>query len=619
MYLKKRLYQAVLVTVVNLPLLGLSLQLRASPDNTGVVRYPESNQEKPIYMIYPESKQEKPEYKGTLEFDKSELNIIEGKQSIIKVNRIAGDNQLSALEAVVEIRNEKGEIIKTQQLSWPKSSEGNIAASESKEIILSREEDTIWNPMENWSARIIADPSVIVNANSMKLLIIDNDDPSFQDGARLICSRNAAENSAYCQKFKENITKNQNNADTKQSIAQSDEGKRVAMTQTGNILSRLKQLQLQTVSGDVTNLAALQFNAETLHVPPELLANLQQVYSSAQEENKPKIPSVDEQVTNFAKWGFFVNGDLQAVKKDDTRRKNPLDITQSQDIGEIGYDADTRGLTMGVDYRFNPQWVGGVALGYADTEAEFDDAMGTIDISGYSLSLYSLYNKNNFYLDGSYSLSRTDFDTMRTIQLYDGNNQSIGFERTRSEPSGTQHVISLGVGHFFNKNAFSYTPRARLNYVKSSIDSYQERGVDQQGLATSNDDYQYISPLSIKEQSSTSTTLEAGIQVAYTLSKQWGVLIPHASVDMVHEFSDESRDIKGYYEIDPNALSQVTESNNDNFTLNTDKPDTTYFNLGLGVSAQFKRGKSGFIHYQGVFGLNDVSSHALTAGFRMEF
>ena len=51
----------------------------------------------------------------------------------------------------------------------------------------------------------------------------------------------------------------------------------------------------------------------------------------------------------------------------------------------------------------------------------------------------------------------------------------------------------------------------------------------------------------------------------------------------------------------------------------TDDPDRNYFNLGLGLAAQFAHGRAAFVSYETVLGRNAASSQALTLGVRLEF
>ena len=95
------------------------------------------------------------------------------------------------------------------------------------------------------------------------------------------------------------------------------------------------------------------------------------------------------------------------------------------------------------------------------------------------------------------------------------------------------------------------------------------------------------------------------------MSSNFGVLVPQGWVEWIHEFEDNDKVTARLIEaIDP---SQTT------FTLTPDPVDKNYFRLGVGVSAQFAKGRSAFIAYQGTLGLQNFGENDITAGVRLEF
>ena len=50
----------------------------------------------------------------------------------------------------------------------------------------------------------------------------------------------------------------------------------------------------------------------------------------------------------------------------------------------------------------------------------------------------------------------------------------------------------------------------------------------------------------------------------------------------------------------------------------TDDLDRNYVNLSVGASAVFAEGRSAFIQYQTLFGYEDLESHAIGVGLRIE-
>jgi hypothetical protein len=55
------------------------------------------------------------------------------------------------------------------------------------------------------------------------------------------------------------------------------------------------------------------------------------------------------------------------------------------------------------------------------------------------------------------------------------------------------------------------------------------------------------------------------------------------------------------------------------FAIETDEADKNYFNLGIGLSAVFAQGRSGYLFYETRLDQDDVTLHMLNAGLRIEF
>lgn len=276
--------------------------------------------------------------------------------------------------------------------------------------------------------------------------------------------------------------------------------------------------------------------------------------------------------------GVFINGRVNTGDKDSTGN-------------ETGFDFDTLGLTLGADYRLTEQFVLGGALGYADTRSDFAGAAGKLDAKVFSLSLYgTYYAPGSFYVDWIASLGRADYDTARTIRY-------SGFAGTASgEADGSMLGLAVSAGADVSRGEWLFSPYARVEYMRAEIDPYRESGGA--GLALRFDD-----------QTVTSLTTALGARVSRTIGMSWGVLVPGAHLEWEHEFRDDRRTIDAAFAAAPEAR----------LALPTDEPDRDHFNVGVGVSAVFARGRSAFITVESVLGQDDVTDHTIEAGVRLEF
>jgi outer membrane lipase/esterase len=252
----------------------------------------------------------------------------------------------------------------------------------------------------------------------------------------------------------------------------------------------------------------------------------------------------------------------------------------------------------------------GAAFGYGNTEVEINAQGGTLDTDAYSVSVYgSYYPTQAFYIDAIVSGGLNDHDQARSIRYgVDSLNPLDPGERTLVRQTATAEIdsdqisASLGSGYNFAQNGWTFGPYGRLEYVDVDVDGFRENISNPtaagSGLA-----------LEIDEQDFTSFTLAVGGQVTRAISMPWGVLLPQLNAEYVHEFENDNDAIAGRFLGD---LSGTT------FFLPTDDPDRNYVNLSVGASAVFAEGRSAFIQYQTLLGYEDLESHAIGVGLRIE-
>jgi outer membrane autotransporter protein len=295
-------------------------------------------------------------------------------------------------------------------------------------------------------------------------------------------------------------------------------------------------------------------------------------YLGAGDSNNP----AQQQLDVLGRWGVFVNGQASLGTKDTTSN-------------ETGYRAKTGGITVGADYRFTDDLVAGAALGFVHTRSNFDSAVGQSNTTGASFSLFgTYYHQNGFYIDSIANLGWNGYETDRNVS-----SGAVANGSTR----GLQGAISVSSGYEVNHGALAFGPYVRASYIRVQVDDFSETGADAFNVHSD-------------AQSLTSLTSNLGLQASYAISTSWGVLSPNARVEWEHQFRDNSRLLTGSLVIDPQQ--QI-------FTVATDNPDRNYFNLALGLAAQFARGRSAFISYETVLGRSTVANHAVTAGVRFEF
>ena len=320
--------------------------------------------------------------------------------------------------------------------------------------------------------------------------------------------------------------------------------------------------------------------------------SLEQLSLSIQGEQLPSIliselnrairgggASADE-ADGGSRLGMFVNGNVSIGDTETTAR-------------EAGFDLETSGLTLGIDYRYTDRLVFGGAFNYLSNDSDYTANASTLDLDGYSLSAYgTYYYSEQVFVDGILSLGSNRYDSTRNF-LAAGTTHSLS-----GETDGSEQALTLGAGYEMHAQNLTFVPQGRISYLRFKIDSYDE-------LSSGSGVNLHIDE---QEVESLTTSLSANLSMAY--STLYGVFVPYLSIEWAHEFNNDSRAIVARFVNDPSLSS---------FSVLSDDPDRDFFNLGLGVTATLTNGKSAFLHYEHLLGYADSSQYTLTGGFRLEF
>ena len=264
--------------------------------------------------------------------------------------------------------------------------------------------------------------------------------------------------------------------------------------------------------------------------------------------------------------------------------------------GEPSSDENSLGLTVGVDYRLTPTAVVGLAVGRNSTDVEFRDDSGQVDVDGYGLTLYGMHYASNLHVDGMLYLGRNKHETERGI-VQDTNGQSA-----RARPTEQAFGLGLGTGYDFVSGPRTISLLASVDYRRGRIDAFDEVLTDPAGPGSD-------SLLAVERQTVDSLTTEWAVQMTYAYPWRGGVLLPTARAGVEHELRHDGRDV----------WARFVNGEEGRFAVNSGGPDRTYFNLGLGLSAQFTHGRSAFLFIETVEGKSGVREQRIDAGVRMEF
>jgi outer membrane autotransporter protein len=277
----------------------------------------------------------------------------------------------------------------------------------------------------------------------------------------------------------------------------------------------------------------------------------------------------------FQRWSGFINGDVDIAH-------------QSTSDTQTGFKVDSKGITLGADYRFAGNSVAGASVGFLHADTDLDAGAGTQSARGYNFSLYGTYvPTQNAYIDGIVNLGHNKYSSQRL-------SPAGSFD---SSTTGDQWGVSLSAGYEFNRGPLAFTPYARVEYVDAKVNGFNESGDADNALI-------------IGDQRVKATTLSVGGSASYAFSTSWGVLIPNGHLEFQHLAQSDASDVSAQ------IVSAVTSTPTQIQVLGGDK---TFGNFAVGLSALFGHGVSAFFNYHQLFGKSNVSDRLYTLGLRLEF
>jgi uncharacterized protein with beta-barrel porin domain len=315
------------------------------------------------------------------------------------------------------------------------------------------------------------------------------------------------------------------------------------------------------------------------------------------------MPSGGAAGLDSSKLGFFLSGTVSGGDKDASGR-------------EAGFDYQSLALTGGVDYQVSDNGFIGVALSYTDTSMDMDNSGGELESDIVGLSLYgSRYANNGVYFSGFANLSPSSHSSERRLNytldetnggccVVDVTGNTVTVDQTASgDTDGTQSSIVLDLGREFVYRNWTYGPSIGLAYTNQQIDGYRETMSNPEDIGRG-------LGLVYSDQDIESSKARLGFQAAVTRSMNWGLLSGQYRVDYFRELTDATRVIQATYINDP--LSQP-------FSLRTEESDLNYGSIAFDVTGVFSNGKSAYLTYSTLVGLDNITYYGIQAGFRMKF
>ncbi len=253
------------------------------------------------------------------------------------------------------------------------------------------------------------------------------------------------------------------------------------------------------------------------------------------------------------------------------------DIQQDDRGGVSGYDAESYGLVLGIDHQMkNHSVVFGIALslGKSDVKSKNTTTLATTDTDSVQVMAYITKSFSNFYLESMLSYAINSNEGTRHVV--------VGAIDRIAEADYKSHLIAarIGMGVPIKKDGFTILPKASINYVSLSTDTYTETGASSLNLTVNTDTL-------------TKYTAKVGMNVSKEIQfHNGGTLTPELrtglSYDMGDDFSTSTSSFEGGGNaFDTNGLDAVDLSVNGGLGLSyLSQSKLIEFNINYDVNAK---------------------------------
>jgi outer membrane autotransporter protein len=307
--------------------------------------------------------------------------------------------------------------------------------------------------------------------------------------------------------------------------AQTMQAERFAQNQLSNIQSRLDSLHDGNSASRFSNNPSISLDGKPLSAPSRTalpgapqpnreLADMRPGIGASESagSESPSINTTPQINTHAADkpssgLGAWINGTANFGTFDSHRQA-------------AGFDSDNIAVSAGVDQRIGERALMGFSVGYNHDNSEINHD-GTRSVAqGYTASFYGSYQPAaHVYLDGVLGGGGLRFDSRR--HAADNGAALIGHR------NGSQWFASLTAGYEYQTGGWAMSPYARLAWSLSSLNGFSESG-------------DAVDALTYGTQTVRTSQAVAGVRASGKLPWDNGWLIPHARLEVGHDFQGTS-------------------------------------------------------------------------------
>ncbi len=221
------------------------------------------------------------------------------------------------------------------------------------------------------------------------------------------------------------------------------------------IVNRLNAPLTFAPQGDVATISALGF-ASTLFGKLDLFRetygfapSTMNAYAADMRAPYTKAPPL----VAVSPWSFYMQGNGGISDRQATVASN-------------GFNLDSVGGTIGVEYRFNANSFVGTAFDYSNPKASLFNNAGTTDANSYQLGFYGGWANAHFFAQGLATVGHQDYRNTRPGVV----------DTITSNPDGTTFVVAGKAGYLFDAGKAQIGPIGGLTYAHARVNGFTEAG-----------------------------------------------------------------------------------------------------------------------------------------------
>lgn len=221
------------------------------------------------------------------------------------------------------------------------------------------------------------------------------------------------------------------------------------------IVNRLNAPLTIAPQGEVASITAMGFAAtlfgkldqfrETTGFAPSTMNSFAAVTKAPYTKAPPLAP--------VSPWSFYMQG-------------NGGVSDRQGNVAANGFNLDSIGGTIGVEYRLSANAMIGTAFDYSNPKARLFNNTGTTDANSYQFGLYGAWASSNLFAEGLATIGHQDYRNTRPGVV----------DTITSNPGGTTFVAAGKAGYLFDAGTAKLGPIGGLTYARARVDGFTEAG-----------------------------------------------------------------------------------------------------------------------------------------------